>query len=77
VWTRSNDVARIYDEPIPALIEPLLEKYGVRYIVVGPLEQSYYAPEGLAKFEEMAGQGKLRAVFRNQGVTIYEVPSSD
>jgi YYY domain-containing protein len=77
VWTRAKDIARIYDEPIPALIEPMLEKYGVRYIVVGPLEHSYYAPEGLAKFEQMAAQGKLRAVFRNQGVTIYEVPSSE
>ena len=77
VWARSKDIARIYDEPIPALIEPMLEKYNVRYIVVGPLERSYYAPDGLEKFEQMVDEGKLRAVFRNEGVTIYEVPGSE
>jgi YYY domain-containing protein len=76
VWIRATDIARIYDEPIPALIEPLLAKYDVRYIVVGPLERTYYAPQGLDKFEQMANEGKLRAVFRNEGVTIYEVPGS-
>jgi YYY domain-containing protein len=77
VWARSKDIARIYDEPIPALIEPMLEKYNVRYIIVGPLERSYYAPDGLEKFEKMVDEGKLRAVFRNEGVTIYEVPGSE
>jgi YYY domain-containing protein len=73
VWTRADDVARIYNEPIPALIEPMLEKYNVRYIVVGPLEQAYYEAEGLEKFEQMVREGTLQAVFRNDGVTIYEV----
>jgi len=45
----------------------------VRYVIVGPLEQAYYDPLGLEKFERMAGEGSLRPVFRNQGVTIYEV----
>jgi YYY domain-containing protein len=73
VWTRANDVAMIYDEPIPALIEPLLDKYRVRYIVVGPLEWTYYERAGLEKFEQMAAEGTLRVVFQNAGVTIYEV----
>jgi len=30
-------------------------------------------PQGLEKFEMMADSGTLRAVFRNEGVTIYEV----
>jgi YYY domain-containing protein len=73
VWTRVDDIARIYNEPIPALIEATLDKYGVRYIVVGPLERAYYEAEGLEKFEEMVQQGTLQTVFRNEGVTIYEV----
>ncbi len=73
VWTRATDVAMIYDARIPALIEPLLDKYHVRYIVVGPLERAYYKPDGLEKFEQMAAEGKVRVVFRNEGVTIYEV----
>jgi len=74
VWRRADDVATIYNEPSPDLVKPLLEKYGVQYIVVGPLERAYYQPQGLDKFEEMARQGALRVVFRNDGVTIYQVP---
>jgi len=60
-------VATIYNEPSPDLVKPLLEKYGVQYIVVGPLERAYYQPQGLDKFDEMARQGALRVVFRNDG----------
>jgi uncharacterized membrane protein len=45
----------------------------VRYIVVGTLERAQYPPEGLAKFERMAAEGKLSVVYTNPGVTIYEV----
>jgi YYY domain-containing protein len=73
VWARAKDIDYIYNEPIPALIEPLLDKYHVRYIVVGPLERAYYKPTGLDKFEQMVQEGNLRAVFRSEGVTIYQV----
>ncbi len=77
VWQRADDVAAVYNEPLPDLIEPLLEEYGVRYIVVGPLERAYYQPAGLQKFEEMAREGRLQVVFRNEGVTIYEVTQNE
>jgi YYY domain-containing protein len=73
VWDRAHDVEAIYNSRIPSIAEPLLRKHDVRYIVVGPMERAYYAPEGLAKFEPMVGEGTLQAVFRNEGVTIYEV----
>ena len=73
VWDRATDIAYIYNEPIPALIEPMLDKYNVRYIIVGPLERAYYLSIGLDKFEQMVSDGSLRAVFQNEGVTIYEV----
>ncbi len=73
VWERATDVAYIYNEPIPAMVEPMLEKYNVRYIVVGPLERAYYGPIGIAKFEQMTEDGALQTVFQNAGVTIYEV----
>jgi YYY domain-containing protein len=72
VWKRANDVATIYNAPDSLSAESLLRKYGVRYIIVGPLERAYYDPVGLAKFEEMVSQGNLRVVFRNEGVTIYQ-----
>jgi YYY domain-containing protein len=73
VWDRAGDVARIYNEPVPALIEPLLDKYRVRYIVVGPLEWTYYERAGLEKFEQMAARGTLQVAFQNAGVIIYQV----
>jgi uncharacterized membrane protein len=72
VWKRADDVATIYNVPDWLSAESLLRKYGVRYIIVGPLERAYYEPVGLAKFEEMASEGELRVVFRNEEVTIYE-----
>jgi uncharacterized membrane protein len=50
----------------------LLDAYGVRLVVVGPLEkgmldpQKHYAAEGLAKFD-----GWLPLVYKNPGVSIY------
>ncbi len=73
IWDRAQDVATIYNVPGTMVAEGLLQKYGVRYVIVGPLEQAYYDPLGLEKFERMADEGTLQPVFRNQGVTIYEV----
>ena len=73
VWKRADDVAAIYNTPDVDLAELLLAKYGVRYVVVGPLERTYYDAMGLEKFERMVGEGTLRLVFRNEGVIIYEV----
>jgi YYY domain-containing protein len=75
VWTRANEVAYAYNEEEPALIQPILERYGVRYIIVGPLERAYYDATGLDKFERMADAGLLQVAFRNEEVTIYEVPA--
>jgi YYY domain-containing protein len=73
VWQRADDVATIYNTPMPDQAVSLLREYSVRYIVVGPLERAYYEASGLAKFEQMASNGVLHTVFRNEGVTIYEV----
>ena len=51
----------------------MLRFYDVRYVVVGGLERAWYPAEGLAKFEEMVGQGRLRRVFEQGQATLYEV----
>jgi uncharacterized membrane protein len=73
VWARATEIALVYDAPGIMTIEPILEKYNVRYIVVGPLERAYYQEEGLNKFEWMVQEGTLRVAFSNEMVTIYEV----
>jgi uncharacterized membrane protein len=50
-----------------------IQKYDVRYIVVGPQERAYYPSEGLAKFDRLARDGLLNVVYENPGVKIYEV----
>jgi YYY domain-containing protein len=66
VGTRSADVGRIYNSPMLAQVEPLLDRYGVRYILVGTLERETYKPEGLAKF------AALEVAFRQGQTTIYK-----
>jgi uncharacterized membrane protein len=54
------------------LVEDFLQKYQVKYIVVGQLERAYYPGAELDKFE--AQDGVLwQEVFRLNDTVIYEV----
>ncbi|MGD2207546.1 MAG: DUF2298 domain-containing protein, partial [Anaerolineae bacterium] len=75
VWARATDVATIYNTPVTETAESLLHKYHVRYVIVGPLERTYYEPPGLKKFEWMVTEGTLRVVYASEKVTIYETIS--
>lgn len=59
-------------------IRPLLDKYHVQYIYIGPLERVYYGDAGVEKFEVAANDGLLERVYDQNGVTIYsyETPST-
>jgi YYY domain-containing protein len=75
VETRKRDVDTIYTSATMAQAQPLLEKYGVDYVVVGYLEQApdkYGASGGLAKFESAAAAGDLQVAFRQGQTTIYK-----
>lgn len=54
-----------------AAIQPLLDKYHVRYIYIGDLERTYYGAAGLRKFEVAANAGQLTVVYDADGVKIY------
>ncbi len=73
VWTRANDVATLYNTLFRDEAKALLDKYQVRYVIVGPLERVYYNRLGLRKFDRMAAEGELEVVYTNPEVTIYEV----
>ena len=66
VGRRKADVARIYNSRNLNSVRPILEKYGVRYIIVGELERKEHIA-GLAKFET------LPRVFEHGQAAIYEV----
>jgi uncharacterized membrane protein len=73
VTNRIQDVGSLYNTPDIAQAQEILNKYGVSYVYVGELERSYYRPEGIAKFEQMARSGLLEIVYQDEAVTIYQV----
>ena len=73
VADRAVDVRLIYSTPDSGLALALLRDYGVEYVIVGELERRYYSDVGLQKFDDLTAQGMMRLVYRNQGVSIYQV----
>ncbi len=72
VWARLAEIESFYNTQNQAEARKFLDRYGVRYIVVGQLERAYYSTLGLAKFEEWDGE-LWREVFREGETAIYEV----
>ncbi len=73
VFQRVANVAGLYNTPDIFTAWRMLKYFNVEYIIVGKLEQAIYEAPGLAKFEAMAGRGLLKAVYQNNGDTIYQV----
>lgn len=75
IQERETDIKTMYSSPVPfASIQPLLEKYGVRLIIVGELERAIYPEEGLAKFESAVAAGQLTVIYQTDSMTIYSYP---
>ncbi|HEX2034014.1 MAG TPA: DUF2298 domain-containing protein [Chloroflexota bacterium] len=73
VAARQRDVEAIYSAATIGEARPLLDKYGVAYVVVGYLERQKYGPSGgLAKFNDAPASG-LSAVFRQGTTAIYRI----
>ncbi len=77
---RRSDVKTIYDTPTSTLARSLLDKYDIRFIIVGPIEQNGYggqcdggAPYSTTGLEQLNQIGWPLA-FHNSSVTIYERP---
>ena len=70
---RLAHVQEMYDSTDQERVRNLLDLYHVSYVVVGELERAYYAPDGLAKFDQMVGGGSLRIAYGQGTVRIYEV----
>jgi YYY domain-containing protein len=69
---RLEDVATLYNTTDVAQAVDILARYQVSLVYVGELEQAYYEPLGLAKFEAMVGY-QLDVIYRDGPVTIYRV----
>ena len=66
--TRRADVDRMYSTTDAAVARPLLERYGVRYVVVGPIERADHGDAGVAKWDALG-----RRVFDREGTTVWRL----
>jgi YYY domain-containing protein len=64
---RSPDIEDIYNSADAGQVLTLLDKYGISYVFVGPVERQGYSPGGLAKFVEI-----MDVVYDQDGVIIYK-----
>jgi YYY domain-containing protein len=76
VRDRINDVERLYTTVDVVEALAILERYDVRYIYVGELENAYYPPEGLSKFDRMVEMDLLDEAYDSGTVRIFEVTTS-
>jgi YYY domain-containing protein len=65
---RRDDIETLYATPDWQTAQLILEKYNVRYVVVGNLERTSY------RVNEEKFNNFLRPAFRQGNITIYEVP---
>ena len=77
VWARVNGIGDFYNTTNLDDAARFLEKYHVKYIIVGQMEKGMYSADGIAKFSEAAGgaeYGNLWKCVYDRGHTqIYEV----
>ena len=65
---RGEDVERLYVTTDVAEARELIDRYGVDYVVFGPIERTTYGDAGLAKWDELGEQ-----VFDRDGTTIWRL----
>jgi uncharacterized membrane protein len=66
--TRAADVETMYTTADIEAARTLLGKYGVRYVVAGPIERTTYGDAGVAKWDQLG-----RRVYSQGGTTIWEL----
>jgi YYY domain-containing protein len=72
VTDRVDAIGEFYNTTNIEYARGFLDKYDVRYIIVGQLEHIYYEGAGLQKFERFDGND-WKAVYQDMDTTIYEV----
>ena len=69
---REEDVATIYESADADTVRRLLERYEVRWVVVGPREMSTYGPDVSTHMLSWTDAGWLNEAFASADVVIYE-----
>jgi uncharacterized membrane protein len=58
----------MYTATTAGAARPLLARYGVRYVVVGPIEETTYGDAGTAKWDQLG-----RRVYSSRGTTVWRL----
>jgi uncharacterized membrane protein len=66
--SRAADVKALYTTTDAAAARTLLARYGVRYVVAGPIERTDYGDAGLAKWDQLG-----RRVLDARGTTVWDL----
>ena len=69
---RAEDVATVYQSKDVTLVEEVLTRYDVRYVIFGSRERTKYQVQSLDHLSAL-----LTPVFSPEGFTIYEVQGID
>jgi uncharacterized membrane protein len=72
ITDRIDGIAEFYITTDAQVAQAFLEKYSVRYIIVGQLERLEYPGAGLGKFEQLNGW-LWEPVYRDGDTVIYQV----
>jgi len=73
VGRRENEGKELFQTTDPARAQELIDRLHITYIYIGQLERTLFSPESLAKFDQMAADGRLEVVYQNPRVTLYKV----
>lgn len=66
VGSRSTDVQTLYTATDAAATEQLIARYGIDYVVAGPIEETTYGDAGLAKWDALGER-----VYSRDGTTVW------
>jgi YYY domain-containing protein len=66
--SRGADIQALYTGTDPAQARALIDRYGIEYVVVGPIEQTTYGDAGTPKWDQLGER-----VFSQDGTTVWKL----
>lgn len=74
VYGRNDQVARMYSliGDWPSL-EPMIQRYGIRFVIVGPAERQYFGPTLDKQISTSVEVGHLELVWQQGDFSIYQI----
>jgi len=73
VTDRVAAIDSFYRTLLPEEAVSFINKYEVKYVIVGGYERAYYGDAELSKFDELASAEVFDVAYRNNATVIYEV----